>query len=1475
MTSKLNVILENSLYFNKKNTNNALSKTKADYQSDTELLKQCFWINMIGFLGLFGQYPNETRLITYLKTADKVRIGNINDESHDVAIVTQLAADAKLVNATFTNEFTKLLYILKTRTGVVLDEAKILDLFKKITPQASVLPAQPILKKIVMDWLNGNATMADSLPGLYNVALSLKICADYQLFYRTLRNKTPDVATQAATATTVKAAATTTPAASAPVSAPVVTAPAPLKSKKEETIDAWRQYYAVMKKATGIDAILGHLYVGIYRLNGSNKAFFELMDVAGNTFEKNLLLARILRYNMGYGSDQHSAISNAVTGKVSSAQNYFETNVVVNKKYYWEDVFPGINSEWLSVKVDANAYKMMEDLIDENMSYFLSNSSAMNNLVSTMHAITRFSNSFKTENYSPLRWMIKIFDKTPNQSTHYGTFGGNAYANFRTSSLFREMLKTNILSGEDNDTSNRVSFDNALRIFNGLNFKVFNDFIDELPFILKGIPIGSNKPVYSEFCKQIFENCSNRRALYLADDDMPDGTSSYFRWFSTLANLYFTKTVTVSGDYITAKLISDMYLAAESTHKPAENPLADTIIKSLEEAKTNQTLNWFQFRRKLLITAYDIMKLKSPKVDKLFGELLDMKLSYRPTASDLVTDINAFFAFVPGNEPLTIEVFEYVDKITQTARPLYYILTESTEFIGDWVTIRPKLINKAIELINQKENIVDLFKETEQAKNSEKAVHVLLGQIMEVAFNNGKIFDNLLAWKDLREASLHCMNFGYTNLTWPFKSIRKNALSKEYDEDSYGKLSNTKSWYWANFLVAAAELYMVDATKEAASFMCFSMLQSRAWMETMQKSAFVSGLFEKLVLHYGVGDAAGLGLFRIASQMFDDSFAKHMPEVQNMFYDLMRKRYKMYPDQFIRMLHSVLDNNTNAAANRILNETKTKFNDFILEMMRTITPDEWEEISKETIMSVRTTVLAMKFIKKNAVSLPPSVIKVFHKTIIDNTTDFEESTGYQNVSYRDAIDASPELYVGILESVAKRLGASVTNSWLAQSRIEKTVNNSGIALFYSSLKEASMPIDQKRAYLKRALDAIKINNKGVNRLGAIVDKIVTNEAVISAINHLTKKALIPITTKVTEKNMVEILKFNNFEVDFSKSNIKSYKSEKVDAFDHLMAQTAQSIVSVPDLKVTKTELKDPANDLDVISTELFKLCNGRHGDVAPKVLEVFDVDMQTDEFKDMLAKKEYKSILRAFHGTGSIAASMILRFGFKVLKDSVGGVAVTGKMLGDGIYCSPVTDKAMQYCSDDGYSRGIGNVGYLFDMDVYLNRESYDYRSAGTGGDSIRSAEYCIPDARKYIHIKKVYKVELISIADATATKERVEAMQSVQVHAAEDVRPSKFKRFLIEDEGRHESGLYRATFVFYDGTVPYKNKIVDFDQFIDATKDTGLVELGYSQDGPEITILTELEPTCLLAMIPDTDEMIAKDPDGLYSYWLAITANL
>ncbi len=330
-------------------------------------------------------------------------------------------------------------------------------------------------------------------------------------------------------------------------------------------------------------------------------------------------------------------------------------------------------------------------------------------------------------------------------------------------------------------------------------------------------------------------------------------------------------------------------------------------------------------------------------------------------------------------------------------------------------------------------------------------------------------------------------------------------------------------------------------------------------------------------------------------------------------------------------------------------------------------------------------------------------------------------------------------------------------------------------------------------------------------------------------------ALIKPLTPVTEERLVQILKYNDIETP-RRPSVK----EK-DKLSEVLSRTVVQQPSVNDLHVDIIELDDEA--LERMSVEYDAFNRYAHGEIALKIKRAFNVSvpLQEEGFKRWLQKMadegiDPKVMKPIFYGTGSIGASMILRYGFKVIKSN--DPSVVGRMLGDGIYFSNVLDKVAQYIGDEGYSRRRGTQGYIFEMEGSLGMHRRDYRCAGTGAkederDTV-SPEWAVFNPNEQLRIYKAYHVELIG-------KEEMNKMKAKHLGTNEStaIEIKSFKEFINEGTGDMPHCI---TYIFMDGNIPISEKqAVDFKDF-QAKKMGRNVKLDWTGSGPAVMIYNRKE---------------------------------
>ena len=229
--------------------------------------------------------------------------------------------------------------------------------------------------------------------------------------------------------------------------------------------------------------------------------------------------------------------------------------------------------------------------------------------------------------------------------------------------------------------------------------------------------------------------------------------------------------------------------------------------------------------------------------------------------------------------------------------------------------------------------------------------------------------------------------------------------------------------------------------------------------------------------------------------------------------------------------------------------------------------------------------------------------------------------------------------------------------------------------------------------------------------------------------------------KIDNAKLKKIFQYNDIDMSQLVSGAVERK-KKNESYGEYFKRAVVAIKTKKLLEKEKVTLDDAADKKQINRIMISRDHAGKHGDIYPKILKVYNAKLEHPEF-EQFRKNNFGdgTVVPAYHGTGGIAAGMILRYGFKVSKQSDGHT--TGRMLGDGIYFTNKIDKSMQYMSNAGYARTHGMKGYVMELEVTLGKSPRDYRAGGLGNDNLRSPEWCVYNPKAQIRVVKVYEIEL------------------------------------------------------------------------------------------------------------------------------------
>jgi hypothetical protein len=270
----------------------------------------------------------------------------------------------------------------------------------------------------------------------------------------------------------------------------------------------------------------------------------------------------------------------------------------------------------------------------------------------------------------------------------------------------------------------------------------------------------------------------------------------------------------------------------------------------------------------------------------------------------------------------------------------------------------------------------------------------------------------------------------------------------------------------------------------------------------------------------------------------------------------------------------------------------------------------------------------------------------------------------------------------------------------------------------------------------------------------------------------------------------------------------------VSKFEDLAAMGEKLANEVPKLAIE--EVTTP----DVVKSAIRELHKNNRYNHSPalglEVKRAFKVNLpgQKERFDAWVAANPDTKVMTLFHGTGTMAAQFLLRYGFRIIK-TTGDPLVTARMLGDGIYFADNVNKSMLYMSNSGYIRAENQEGYLFKCRVALGKSPKDHKEGFKVKTGLVSNEWAVYDLDQ-IYIEEAYY----------GFSRRLATITDLLNEATGNFYPAA------------------STFIFMDGQIPIGGgEYIDFADFIktapahvtvEATAVGPMVIIGHTQDFAE-----------------------------------------
>lgn len=352
---------------------------------------------------------------------------------------------------------------------------------------------------------------------------------------------------------------------------------------------------------------------------------------------------------------------------------------------------------------------------------------------------------------------------------------------------------------------------------------------------------------------------------------------------------------------------------------------------------------------------------------------------------------------------------------------------------------------------------------------------------------------------------------------------------------------------------------------------------------------------------------------------------------------------------------------------------------------------------------------------------------------------------------------------------------------------------------------------------------------------------------------------IPPFTDLSLKQIKGMLRVNDIDVDtlLQELNIRKKKGENiVNYVTRAKGEYEKKGVGIIDPFVEDGD-NSPNHLKNVTHRYITNNHRGVHGRpkiIYPILTKEFTVAMDRTEFDEFVAEMkasgDHRTFEPCFHGTGGIAASMILRFGFREIKFGDDVIGTAGKALGEGIYLAAHIDKAALYCSNNGYNYGGGNKGYLFVIEPELGRPNEHTREAATGTryadqryNYFLSPEWCARYPRKQLRIFKVYECEPMYKGDyykyvSDMIPENEDGSLNFSMKRMRQLKNEINEAIADGAEVDEIEKRADSVFIFHDGTfpIPYFDKEtnqIKYD-FVDITHIMGTQEDGMPEEEPD-----------------------------------------
>jgi len=1412
------MILENEIYSN--------SAEKADFLKNKTNLGNAFWINMLGFTALKQLATTDARLKTYFKK-DPVRLKKITDGNSDFTLVVKLASDENFITTAVANEITRFMVLIKTNKITKIDETKWRVILNKV--KLSVLKPNAQIKKIVQEFLDGIRTLEKCLPPMYLYAKRLKkdnVANEFfnmvHLLKSTIKIDLGDDDSTSPTPMTMPDGSQTPTQTitdddgDAKISVMTIITSAEMIGRK------WRARNGVVyaNRAACARALLW----------GWGLTPKEAIDVSGiEAFRINNIYRIDSKNPANQNVDRDTGL---LKGKLAKAPAQVQARSNAPKPK------PAIGVDWSQFTLES------APLVNENEQYFMIHYYWNMDIKSIRKDLRRLGlTTMKDQKaiFSTGKEVLRIAEQKITADPSSAVY--QKYKDFMKLIDTSQALK--ITQYQIENFAKAFGLDDMTRRWVDQEFNFYDlEWWKKFHQGYKFTQIFKQKPKV-------------KRGFSLSNQILQSFKNTFEKDFMKAVKYLYN--------------LNDSDVGAVVGGSGWKNRIINFLIREVDRPTT--TITFIK-----LLASLSNENLKELYKLKFWDDRTNLLIYYRYSDENIKTYKKA------------------LRKRLRDSGILFKITNLTDDDIEDMTEISDEILSIIVVKIEQRRLFSDSWNNL--LKDS--------GGFEEALIKAGMYDDILEKFKGNKNSIFCLMNTGFYskgNDSMLILDILKNPVdgvyqsvaaidgtfSYGYDKDKFGILF-TNNFYQQAFV----EYFYHFHDKYVDSDVFF-------WVYSKLKPYLNEGqkrTVDELALSKKWGNwnfkyfnkNVGKFISTVSVDLIEKNYPVWVKEgyyVENCVYDYIKINGsfiltdKKLIDDFVKRFGKKLPENILSLRKFTPQYAYDKIVDVIIETAARTSESPFADInlqtaSPELVVKIRTQI--DKFKKKwlDEGNIGPLVCTNWGKSYFTDDEKIDLFIAYQRGFVCEEITKYSQTYYmdetfDFMSTVEGKIKFLFKNKSLLKNerRINKIVKGLNLAgLVDDILKDQTMTEDQKETQLKRMVEVISTGPTGNNRKGHVLNNLANEMMVIPAMKQMLKDKSTPIRPlkKLSPKELLDVLRFNNFTID--KKQIPKHRSGNYsDYFRQLENGTDK--ISIPDLQIDKIE--ETVEDLGRKSVEYsFKYGNNRHGHYGIKFLESFNVSLRPKELINFIAANPNPTIIPAFHGTGSVAASMILRFGFKIVTKSIAGVETVGKMLGDGVYFSNVISKAAIYLGDSGGYKGEGEVGYIFEMEAYIGKEYVNYKAAGLGNDSIRSPEWCVYDPRAQLKITKAHKVVKVNF-------EEIKDLKTKYPDAVTEDRyfppvSKNFREYLIEQEKRMANSM---VYIFMDGEIPVGvNKVLDFEKFKSKYESDNLW-VDYGQEGPVVIVKNNnLQQNGVVKVNNSTRWSITDDLNGqggLFSQWLTL----